>query len=50
MKNGKRIEEGMMVFSKYPITNCDYHLLSRYAVDNEDRHQRILLHCVIHVF
>lgn len=49
MKSGKRIEEGMMIFSKYPILSCDYRILSRMASDENDRHQRILFHCVIHV-
>lgn len=49
MKDGKRVEEGMMIFSKYPILSCDYRLLSRYVLDENDFHQRILFHCVIHI-
>ncbi|PIK49474.1 hypothetical protein BSL78_13667 [Apostichopus japonicus] len=42
-----RIEEGLAIFSRYPIKSHDYILLSRISADDEDRHQRICLHAEI---
>ena len=40
-----RVEEGVAVFSRYPIVSHTYILLSRNTEDSEDAHQRICL-CV----
>lgn len=45
----ERIEEGPAVFSKYPIVDTDYLLLSRDPNDPNDSHQRLCLHAVVDV-
>ncbi|KAF1329608.1 Rxlr-like protein, partial [Globisporangium splendens] len=45
----ERIEEGPAVFSKHPIVQTDYLLLSRDPNDPNDSHQRLCLHAVIDV-
>lgn len=44
-----RVEEGLAIFSKYPIQSYDYILLSRDTEDEADSHQRICLHAEIQV-
>ncbi|XP_062516796.1 uncharacterized protein LOC134192120 [Corticium candelabrum] len=39
-----RVEEGVSIFSRYPIVNHSYILLSRDLSDTGDTHQRICLH------
>lgn len=50
-------DEGLAIFSKYPIVDIDYLVLSRDLYDSEDAHQRIVLKALldtpvgqIHVF
>ncbi|OWZ10167.1 hypothetical protein PHMEG_00017024 [Phytophthora megakarya] len=43
----ERIEEGPAIFSKFPIVESDYLLLSRDPNDPNDSHQRLCLHAVI---
>ncbi|TMW62315.1 hypothetical protein Poli38472_009808 [Pythium oligandrum] len=43
----ERIEEGPAIFSKYPIVETDYLLLSRDPNDPNDSHQRLCLHAVV---
>ncbi|GAB9464760.1 Rxlr-like protein [Globisporangium polare] len=45
----ERIEEGPAVFSKHPIVQSDYLLLSRDPNDPNDSHQRLCLHAVVDV-
>lgn len=45
----ERIEEGPAVFSKHPIVQTDYLLLSRDPNDPNDSHQRLCLHAVVDV-
>ncbi|ELT98262.1 hypothetical protein CAPTEDRAFT_220334 [Capitella teleta] len=44
-----RAEEGLAIFSKYPITNTTAILLSRNKRDPGDGHQRLLLHCAVDI-
>ncbi|GFO04975.1 rxlr-like protein [Plakobranchus ocellatus] len=44
-----RTEEGVAIFSKYPIIHHDYLLLFRNKHNSADQHQRICLHATIHV-
>ncbi|CCI47225.1 unnamed protein product [Albugo candida] len=45
----KRVEEGLAIFSRYPILSSDYILLHRDPNDPNDQHQRICLHAVVYV-
>ncbi|GFS06061.1 endonuclease/exonuclease/phosphatase [Elysia marginata] len=44
-----RTEEGVAIFSRFPIVHHDYLLLFRNRLNSADQHQRICLHAVIHV-
>ncbi|XP_064600572.1 uncharacterized protein LOC135466802 isoform X2 [Liolophura sinensis] len=44
-----RCEEGLAIFSRFPILNYDYLLLNRNKSDPTDGHQRICLHAEIAV-
>lgn len=45
----ERIEEGPAVFSRHPIVQTDYLLLSRDPNDPNDSHQRLCLHAAVDV-
>lgn len=45
----ERIEEGPAIFSKFPIVETDFLLLSRDPNDPNDAHQRLCLHALIDV-
>lgn len=45
----QRDEEGVGVFSKYPIVDTEYLLLSQNLSDLEDEHRRVVLHVVISI-
>nr|CCA26245.1 conserved hypothetical protein [Albugo laibachii Nc14] len=45
----KRVEEGLAIFSRYPIHSSDYILLHKDPNDPNDQHQRICLHAVVDV-
>jgi endonuclease/exonuclease/phosphatase family metal-dependent hydrolase len=49
IRSKQRDEEGPAIFSKHPIVDFDYLLLSRDPNDGDDGHQRICLHAVISV-
>lgn len=42
------VEEGLAIFSRYPILSSDYRLLFKNDSDGEDSHQRICLHAELH--
>lgn len=43
------MEEGVAIFSRFPIARQDYILLSRDYQDKQDDHQRVVLHAAIQV-
>lgn len=45
----ERKEEGLALFSRYPILSSDYKLLHRNESDAEDNHQRICLHAQLDI-
>lgn len=49
VERGARVEEGVAIFSKFPITHQDYIILSRDYLDKQDDHQRVVLHATIEV-
>ena len=49
VERGARVEEGVAIFSKFPITHQDYIILSRDYLDKHDDHQRVVLHATIEV-
>ena len=46
-KGGFRTDEGLAIFSRYPIIESSFLLLSRNFADNDDVHQRILQRALI---
>ncbi|XP_077992074.1 uncharacterized protein LOC144446195 [Glandiceps talaboti] len=44
-----RVEEGLAVFSRFPIISHDFILLHRNASDPDDFHQRICLHAEVEI-
>lgn len=44
-----RTEEGVAIFSKFPIIHHEYLLLFRNQLNSADQHQRVCLHAVIYV-
>ena len=49
VERGARVEEGVAIFSKFPIAKQDYIILSRDFTDKDDNHQRVVLHTTISV-
>ena len=49
VEHGARVEEGVAIFSKFPIVRQDYIILSRDYTDKDDNHQRIVLHATLAV-
>ena len=49
VEHHSRVEEGVAIFSKFPIVYQDYIVLSRDYEDNQDDHQRVVLHATIAV-
>ena len=49
VERGARVEEGVAIFSRFPITHQDYLILSRDYLDKQDDHQRVVLHATIQV-
>ena len=43
----RRVEEGTAIFSRYPIVDTDYVLLSRDVGRKEDSHQRAVLRVTV---
>ena len=44
---GHRVEEGVAVFSKYPIVESEYLMMSRELDNEDDAHQRICLRVAV---
>lgn len=49
VERGARVEEGVAIFSKFPIAKQDYIILSRDFADKDDNHQRVVLHTTLSV-
>ena len=49
VERGARVEEGVAIFSKFPIAKQDYIILSRNFADKDDNHQRVVLHATLSV-
>ena len=49
VERSARVEEGVAIFSKFPILRQDYIILSRDYEDKQDDHQRVVLHATIQI-